>query len=51
MGMLSLVLYSGNMRNKYKKARWKEKSEIIAEACAISGFLQKVCNTCAQSRY
>jgi hypothetical protein len=31
----------GKLRKKYKKARRKEKSEIIAEVCAISGFHKK----------
>jgi hypothetical protein len=30
-----------NVRKKYKNARRKEKSEIIAEVCAISGFHKK----------
>jgi len=41
MGKLSMDLYLDNVRKKYKKARRKEKSEIIAEVCAISGFQKK----------
>ena len=41
MGKLSKDLYLDNVRRKYKKARKKEKSEIIAEVYAISGFHQK----------
>ena len=41
MGKLSMDLYLDNVRKKYKKARKKEKGEIIAEVCAISGFHKK----------
>lgn len=41
MGKLSMDLYLDNVRNKYKKACRKEKSAIIAEVCAISGFHKK----------
>ena len=41
MGKLSMELYLDNVRNKYKKARGKEKGEIIAELCAISGYHKK----------
>ena len=41
MGKLSMDLYLDNVRKKYKKARRKEKSEIIAEICSISGFHKK----------
>lgn len=41
MGKLSMDLYLENVRKKYKNARRKEKSEIIAEVCAISGFHKK----------
>ena len=41
MGKLSMDLYLENARKKYKNARRKEKSEIIAEVCAISGFHKK----------
>lgn len=41
MGKLSMDLYLDNVRKKYKKACRKEKSEIIAELCAISGFHKK----------
>ena len=41
MGTLSMDLYLDNVRKKYKKARKKEKGEIIAEVCAISGFHKK----------
>lgn len=41
MGKLSMDLYLDNVRKKYKNARRKEKSEIIAEVCAISGFHKK----------
>ena len=41
MGKLSIDLYLDNVRKKYKKARKKEKGEIIAEVCAISGFHKK----------
>jgi len=36
MGKLSMDLYLDNVKKKYKNARRKEKSEIIAEACVIS---------------
>ncbi len=41
MGKLSMDLYLGNVSKKYKKAHRKEKSEIIAEICSISGFRKK----------
>ncbi len=41
MGKLSMDLYLDNVRKKYKNSRRKEKSEIIAEVCAISGFHKK----------
>ena len=41
MGKLSMDLFLDNVRKKYKNARRKEKSEIIAEVCAISGFHEK----------
>ena len=41
MGKLSMDLYLDNVRKKYKNACRKEKSKIIAELCAISGFHKK----------
>lgn len=41
MGKLSMDLYLDNMVKKYKIARRKEKSAILEELCAISGYHKK----------
>lgn len=41
MGKLSMELYLEQIRKKYKKAKKREKSEILEELCGISGYHKK----------
>lgn len=41
MGRLSMELYLGNLVKRYRTGKRKQKSEILAELCAVSGYHKK----------